>query len=496
MLKSIWNALGDIRLAVILLLTASATLLTGAFYAEDHFSIFMALNHMRIQDWLPSQWASQPELVWWIPVLFAIMALLGVNTFICAANRCLRLVGQRRNMAAGRFFYLLTPSLVHFLFITIMLGHLATFTAGRWQRLPLAADSPIAVSPEAPGYRVAAIRDEFYPESSALGGRLRQTAVALEGAGGQALQLQYGRPVFIDGRFLLIDKAPQGEKAHKKPMPAGSPPARRPGPASAEAAQGPEAAPPMLLIVSDPGLGVILFGLTLIMTLMIGYFLFKSKPAKWILPVLILVLLALPPTVAPAAEGRPEELAAIEARIERLTPDSAFKDDRYGLIVVKEALTSLKEGSGGIGACLVHERTGEVICTGRNRQYRPYFRSDLHAEMDLLNRYEDWLRKRGGKASGTDPRDCAHLVLVSSVEPCPMCLTRIINSGIKKLVYVTPDERGGMVSRMDRLPPFWRDRARDCDYRLALCSPAVRQLARDLFDFSIRTWDKKKEETK
>jgi iron complex transport system substrate-binding protein len=278
-LKTIWNALGDIRLAVILLLTASATLLTGTFYAEDHFLLFMALNHMRIQDWLPSQWASQPELVWWIPVLFAIMALLGINIFACAANRFLRLIGQRRSMARGRFFYLLTPSLVHFLFITIMLGHLATFTMGRWQRVPLTADSPIAVSREAPDYRVEAIRDEFYPDTSALKGRLRQTAVALEGACGETLQLQYGRPVFIDGRFLLIDKAPQGEKAQKKPMPAGSPPARRPGPASAEAQEA-SAGRPLLIIVSDPGLAVIILGLTLIMALMIGYFLFKSKPAN------------------------------------------------------------------------------------------------------------------------------------------------------------------------------------------------------------------------
>jgi iron complex transport system substrate-binding protein len=127
---------------------------------------------------------------------------------------------------------------------------------------------------------VAAIRDEFYPESSALSGWLRQTAVTLACPGGQTRRLQYGRPVFIDGRFLLIDKAPQGEKVHNKPMPAGSTPARRPGPAYAEAVQGPEAAPLLLIIVSDPGLAVIILGLTLIMALMIGYFLFKSKSAN------------------------------------------------------------------------------------------------------------------------------------------------------------------------------------------------------------------------
>jgi cytosine deaminase len=241
---------------------------------------------------------------------------------------------------------------------------------------------------------------------------------------------------------------------------------------------------------------VIIGGLTLIMVLMIGYFLLKSKSTRQMVVVAALVLPGVFQWPALAAESSPQEIEGLEARIRQLRPDPAFKDDSYGIIVINAALTSLKEGSGGIGACLVHEQTGEVIATGRNRQYRPYFRSDLHAEMDLLNRYEDWLRKSGGKASGADPRDCAHLVLVSSVEPCPMCLTRIINAGIRKMVYVTPDERGGMVSRLDSLPPFWQDRARGCDYRQAVCSPAVQQLARDLFAFSMRSWDSKKEEIK
>jgi len=224
---------------------------------------------------------------------------------------------------------------------------------------------------------------------------------------------------------------------------------------------------------------------------MIGYFLLKPKPAKWILPVLILVLLGLPPTVAPAAEGRPEELAAIEARIERLTPDSAFKDDRYGLIVVKEALTSLKEGSGGIGACLVDAKTGQLVETGRNRQYRPYFRSDMHAEMDLLNRYEDRLRKQGGGASNSDPRQCGDLILFTSTEPCPMCLTRIINSGIQRMYYINPDPDGGMAHRMEQLPKFWREFAAGRDFRQADCSPALKKIARDLFCHSMRAFARK-----
>ena len=193
-----------------------------------------------------------------------------------------------------------------------------------------------------------------------------------------------------------------------------------------------------------------------------------------------------------SGQDKAHRIKKIEARVQRLQADPACRDDVYGLIVVKQALASIKEGSGGIGACLVDETTGKVIAMGRNRQYKPWFRSDLHAEMDLLTRYEDWMRKKGGRETAKDLRAGPHLILVSSVEPCPMCLTRIINAGIKKMVYVIPDETGGMVSRMDQLPPFWKKRALRCNYRQAACSPEIQQIANDLFNFSMRTWGLKK----
>lgn len=194
-MKTIWTVLGDLRIAVVLLMAATATLLIGSVYANRNFSLFMELNRARIQDWLPDQLASRPELVWWIPVL---------------------------------------------------------------------------------------------------------------------------------------------------------------------------------LIVSDSGVGVIVAGLTLIMVLMGVYYI-----------------------------ARPKETLSFNA-------------------------------------------------------------------------------PSGPMASGS-------LVARS---------TRIINAGIKKMIYVTPDEKGGMVNHVDRLPLFWRDRARRCDCRQAVCSPETERLARDLFDSSARDWGMKKEGTK
>lgn len=205
----------------------------------------------------------------------------------------------------------------------------------------------------------------------------------------------------------------------------------------------------------------------------------------------MLLLLALVPGSWAKDVPLQNRIAELEARIAAYVPDPQYRDDVFGLIVVKEAITSLKAGSGGIGACLVDAATGEVVERGRNRQYDPYFRSDLHAEMDLLNRYEDRLRKQGGGNSVNDPRRCDNLVLFTSTEPCPMCLTRIINSGIQRMYYLNPDPHGGMVARQEQLPPFWRDFAAGRDFRQAECSPELLKIAADLFHHSMRNFTKK-----
>jgi cytosine deaminase len=208
---------------------------------------------------------------------------------------------------------------------------------------------------------------------------------------------------------------------------------------------------------------------------------------KWLLvPAAIFLAGLLVSGPAAGLDRDAQKLAVLETRISAYTVQPGFPDDPYGLIVINAALEAIKGESGGIGACLVDTRTGQVVETGRNRQFTTYFRSDLHAEMDLLNRYEDRVKKPRSNGNGGNPRECPHLVLISSVEPCPMCLTRIINSGIKTVLYVVEDKQGGMVTRLDQLPPFWREFAADREFRQADCSPELQQIALDLFHFSHR----------
>jgi tRNA(adenine34) deaminase len=211
--------------------------------------------------------------------------------------------------------------------------------------------------------------------------------------------------------------------------------------------------------------------------------------------VTITILFSLSCLFSGSVSANSKKLNAIENRINEFAVNSDFSDDVYGLIVVKQALRSLKNGSGGIGACLVNSVSGKVVEYGRNRQFSSHFRSDMHAEMDLLNRYEDRMKKRR-MGKGYNPRECKDLILVTSVEPCPMCLTRIINSGIKTVLYLVEDKDGGMATRIDCLPPFWKEFAEDREFRYADCSPELRQIAHDLFHYSNRAFAKNRKKMK
>ncbi len=199
---------------------------------------------------------------------------------------------------------------------------------------------------------------------------------------------------------------------------------------------------------------------------------------------IFLTNLAIPAFSGPHDNTSVNDLDEIEKQVNAFTPDPRYPDDPFSIITIMEAIVAAREKNGGIGACLVREIDGIVIERGHNRQYSPFFQSDRHAEMDLLNRFEDRLRIRPDrKENPGNPRQYYEgLVLYSSVEPCPMCLTRIINTGIRKVYFVAPDKTGGMVNHIGSLPPFWRALTRDRVFEPARCSPQLKDMALRLFN--------------
>lgn len=151
------------------------------------------------------------------------------------------------------------------------------------------------------------------------------------------------------------------------------------------------------------------------------------------------------------------------------TPSADHAHESFALRACQLALEAARAGTHGVGAVLL-DADGRVVSEGCNRVYERGFRSDLHAEMVVMNEYESagWPRERA--------RECT---LVTSLEPCPMCTARLIVSGVGSVLYLSEDSIGGMVRRMHHLPPTFRAiiRSQNQVWGAADCSHGLREAA-------------------
>ena len=102
-------------------------------------------------------------------------------------------------------------------------------------------------------------------------------------------------------------------------------------------------------------------------------------------------------------------------------------DDPIGVAVCRQALQALTEGNYGVGA-VIADRTGNIILSARNQVFEPTFRSDGHAEMIAIDALE----------SHHPDADPSSLTLYASLEPCPMCLSRLKIAGVGRVRYLAP----------------------------------------------------------
>jgi cytosine deaminase len=166
-----------------------------------------------------------------------------------------------------------------------------------------------------------------------------------------------------------------------------------------------------------------------------------------------------------------DSLEALAQKLAGFKPDPACPHDGYVVAAIEEALDAAREGNFGVGAVIV-DPAGEIVMRGHNHVFHPHFRSDIHAEMDTMTKFEDTF---------TDVASMRDYMLVTSLEPCPMCLTRLITSGIGRVYHAAPDVESGMVSRLEHLTPVWVDIARTQVFADADCSPFLTELALDVF---------------
>ena len=165
-------------------------------------------------------------------------------------------------------------------------------------------------------------------------------------------------------------------------------------------------------------------------------------------------------------------LQDLEARFAGVSAEPTYyHDQQLAMIACQEALLAAVRGNYGVGAVLVDPH-GTIVAQGQNAVFYPHFRSDLHAEMVVMNAFED---------RHPEVDTMRGYTLLCSIEPCPMCFARLLAAGVQTVKFVAEDAWGGTVNHRQYLPAAWRRLEQRQATSQADVSEGLRQFARDVF---------------
>ena len=249
MSRSFLRFCGDLRVSLWLLITICFSLAAGSIYMKFYPEIFRPLKYSLMWDWARETGLRNPAQSWWLPLLFAALFVFAVNISACAADRVYSLWIVRRSLSRGVLLLKLSPSLMHFCFILMLLGHFLGACFGYGVKMDADPGNVYQISPRS---RVEVIgRDcQFCSIPGPFHGDLEQCRVALKiiDEDGAALKnVSFFNPCAHGGVsiHLLPDRA--FSKSPERPV-------------------------LKLLVKRDRGLGLILFGFVLMIVLMLWYY--------------------------------------------------------------------------------------------------------------------------------------------------------------------------------------------------------------------------------
>jgi tRNA(Arg) A34 adenosine deaminase TadA len=173
------------------------------------------------------------------------------------------------------------------------------------------------------------------------------------------------------------------------------------------------------------------------------------------------------------------EIGVFKARLSQYQFKTDSGTDPFSWLTCILALKAVYKGNLGIGCVLVDENS-QVVTEGHNQVFKPYFRSDRHAEMVVMDEFED---------THKDVTCLNGYTLYTSLESCPMCFTRLIISGINTVYHIAPDECGGMVHQMKTMPKVWIGLAEGKTFKQAACSEELVDISNSIFTLNRKKLD-------
>jgi len=133
---------------------------------------------------------------------------------------------------------------------------------------------------------------------------------------------------------------------------------------------------------------------------------------------------------------------------------------------LKEAEIAYLEGEVPVGAVLMYK--GEIIARGYNRRESTHDITS-HAEIEVL-------RKGGLLFKNHHLQDT---VLYVTLEPCPMCLGAILQSGVSTLIYGAKDKKLGAIESFMKITEF--PNSRDFQVIGGILEKECREILQDFF---------------
>ena len=125
-------------------------------------------------------------------------------------------------------------------------------------------------------------------------------------------------------------------------------------------------------------------------------------------------------------------------------------DEQFMHTALTRARLGLEAGEFPVGCVLVLDNRVVVGCGRRQHSSGPEANEIDHAEIITLR---NLLREQPGI-------DCARLTLYSTLEPCLMCYSTLLLSGIRHFVWAYEDVMGGGTGLpLERLAPLYQDMA-------------------------------------
>lgn len=178
-MKKLWNFIGSVWLTFWLLLVISLTLTAGSYSIRFSPQIFKPLNTGFLQDWYRTYGQENLSLIWWVILLLALLGMLGINTAVCVINRIYTLWKTRRQMTAFAMFHRIIPSLAHICFFIMLIGHFLSMTTGFHQVVPLYPGAPFSLPADMKG-EIVDQYCERYSEPVIISGSMKQCAVTMK----------------------------------------------------------------------------------------------------------------------------------------------------------------------------------------------------------------------------------------------------------------------------------------------------------------------------